>query len=114
MKTPWLNRIFPMANMKKVVAAQNERIVGYASSSYTSAKEAGRITNVDVSSELISQGVVEELIRTSLNFVKSSGTKTVLVTVPLKKEELVKKLRVLGFEKRLTMEGMVLELTGKD
>jgi ribosomal protein S18 acetylase RimI-like enzyme len=114
LKTPWLSRIFPMATMKKIVAAQNERIVGYASSSYTSAKEAGRITNVDVSPELVSQGVVEELIRISLNFVKSSGTKTVLVTVPLKKEELVKKLRALGFEKRLTMEGMVLELVRKD
>jgi ribosomal protein S18 acetylase RimI-like enzyme len=114
LKTPWLNRIFPMATMKKIVAAKDEKIVGYASLNYTSAKEAGRITNIDVSPELLSQGVAEELIRTSADYVKSSETKTVLVTVPLKKDELVKRLRALGFEKRLASEGMVLELTGKD
>jgi ribosomal protein S18 acetylase RimI-like enzyme len=114
LKTPWLSRIAPMSTLKKIVAVKNEKIVGYASLSYTTAKEAGRITSIDASPELVSMGIEEELVRMSANYVKSSGTKTVLVTVPLKKEELIKRLRALGFEKRLVMEGMVLELMRKD
>lgn len=114
LKTLWFNRIFPIANLKKIVAVKDDKIVGYASLSYTSAKEAGRITSIDVSPEFVSEGVGEELVRMGTDFVKSSGTKTVLLTIQSEKEELVKRLRALGFKKRLVMEGMVLELVGKD
>ena len=114
LRTPWFSRITPMSHLKKIVAVKYEKIVGYASLSYTSAKEAGRITSIDVSPEFVSEGVGENLVRMSANCVRPFEIKTVLATVPLNKEELVKRLRALGFEKRLVMEGMALELTGKD
>jgi len=114
LKTPLLNRIAPMSTLKRIVAVKDHKIVGYAPVSYTTAKEAGRITSVDVFPELISKGVGDELIRMSVDFVKPSGTKTVLVSVPSERKELIERLLALGFEKRLAIEGMVLELMRKD
>jgi len=114
LKTPWLDRIAHMSNSKKIVAVKDEKIVGYASLSCTTAKEAGRIWSIDVSPEFVSEGVREELVRMSANCFKPFGIETILATVPLKNEELANGLRALGFEKRLIMEGMVLELMRKD
>jgi hypothetical protein len=58
---------------------------------------------------MVSEGIEEELIRVGVNHIKSSGTKTVLMTVPLAREGLIQRLEALGFKKRLVMEGMVLE-----
>jgi ribosomal protein S18 acetylase RimI-like enzyme len=108
LKTSSWNRIARMSTIKKMVAIRDEKIVGYASLSCTTAKEAGRISTMEVSPQMLSKGI-EELIRVSINYFKPSGTKTVLVTVPLTREELLKRLESLGFKKRLVMEGMVLE-----
>jgi len=109
LKTSLWNRIIRMSTLKKIVAVKDRKIVGYASFSYTTAKEAGRIRNVDVFPDLALKGIEEELIRVGIDFVKSSGTKTVLVTAPLAKEGFIKRLEALGFKKRLVLEGMVLE-----
>jgi len=110
LKTSLWNRIARMSTERKVVAVKDGKIVGYASLSYTTGKEAGRIRNIDVSPDMGAEGIEEELIRTGLNYVKPSGTKVVLVTVPLTKEGLIKKLADIGFRKWLIIEGMVLKM----
>jgi len=109
LKTSLLDRMARMSTEKKIVAVYDGKIVGYASLGYTTAKEAGRIRSLEVSPELASTGIVEELIRKCVDYVKPSGTKTVLVAVPLAKEGLIKRLEALGFKKGFVMEGMVLE-----
>jgi len=109
LKTSFWDRVARMSSTKKVVATKDEKIVGYARLSYTTAKEAGRISGLEVSPEMISKGIEEELIRAGVNHVKPSGTKTILVAAPLTREGLIKRLEVLGFKKRFVVEGMVLE-----
>ncbi len=102
-------RIVRMSNTKKIVAVKDGKLVGYASLSYTSSKEAGRIRNIDVYPETASQGVEEGLIRTGVDFISSSGTKTILITVPATKGKSIERLKELGFKKRFSTEGMVLQ-----
>jgi len=109
LKTSLWSRIARMSTLKRIVAVKDEKIVGYASLSYTTPKEAGRIVSIEVSPEMVSKGIEEELIRVGVNYLKLSGTKTVLATVPLTSEELIERLGNLGFKKRFVMEGMVLE-----
>lgn len=109
LKNSLWNRLFRIATVKKNVAVKDGKIIGYASLSYTTSKEAGRISSIDVSPEMVSEGIEEELIRAGVNHIKSSATKTVSITVPLAKEGLIERLESLGFKKRLVMEGMVLE-----
>jgi len=109
LKTSLWSRIARMSTLKRIVAVKDEKIVGYASLSYTTPKEAGRIVSIEVSPEMVSKRIEEELIRVGANYLKSSGTKTVLATVPLTNEELIERLENLGFKKRFVMEGMVLE-----
>jgi len=109
LKTSLWNRIARMSTEKKIVAVKDEKIVGYANLGYTTAQMAGRIRNIDVSPNMVSRGIEEELIKVSMNHVESSGTKTLLITVPLTKEDLFKRLKALGFKELFVMEGMVLE-----
>jgi len=109
LRTSFWVRMFRVGTLKKIVAVQDGEIVGYASLGYTSEREAGRIGSLDVSSEMVSKGVAEELVKTGADYVRLCGTKTVLVEVALRNEELVKRLQNLGFKRRLVFEGMVLE-----
>lgn len=108
LKPSRLERIARMSTVRKIVAVIEEKIVGYAFLSYTTPKEAARITRIDVSSEMVSKGIVEEVIRESVNQFKSSGAKTILAIVPQTKEQLIEILETMGFKKRLVMEGMVI------
>jgi len=109
LRTPFWDRMFRFGTMKKIVAVQDKEIVGHASISYTSKREAGHINSLDISPEMVSKGVAEELVKTGANFVRSCGTTTVLVVVALTNEELVRRLENLGLKRRLVFEGMVLE-----
>jgi ribosomal protein S18 acetylase RimI-like enzyme len=109
LKNSFWNRLFRMSTMKRIVAVKEGEIVGYASASYTTAKETARIANIDVFPEMTSNGIEEELIRASVDFIKPSGAKKVLAIVPLTKGNLIKKLETLGFKKWIALEGMVLE-----
>jgi len=109
LRTSFWNRMARMASVKKIVAVKDEKIVGYASVSCTSKKEAGRVTSLDVSPEMTSKGIEEELLWAGASYAKSFGTKTVLVIVPLRNEELVERLEGLGLRKQIVMEGMLLQ-----
>jgi len=108
LRTSFWNRMARMASVKKIVAVKDEKVVGYASVSCASKKEAGRVTSLDVSPEMTSKGIAEELLRAGASYAKSFGTKTVLVIIPLRNEELVERLEGLGLKKQIVMEGMLL------
>lgn len=102
-------RIISMSKSKRTVAIKDANIVGYSSSSWTSTMEAGRIRNIDVMPGTASQEIEEILVKEGVDFIKSSGTKTVLITLPQAREVLIRRLENLGFRKRFFTEGMVLE-----
>lgn len=109
LRTPLWGRMARMGTVKRIVAVKDEKTAGYASVSYTSNREAGQISSLAVLPEMISMGIAEELVKAGANYVKSCGTKTILVVAPLRNEELAKTLENLGLKRRLVFEGMVSE-----
>lgn len=108
LKTSLVERIIHLSTVRKLVAIRDRKIIGYVHSSYTSAKQAGRIS-MYVPSEMMLQEIVELLVQAGLDHIKSGGAKTVLTTVPSTNQELIRRLKNLGFEEHLVVEGMVLE-----
>ncbi len=108
LKTSLMERIIHLSTVRKLVAIRDNKTLGYVRSSYTSAKQAGQIS-MYVPSEMMLQEIVESLVQAGLDHIKSGGAKTVLTTVPSKNQELIKRLKNLGFEEHLVAQGMVLE-----
>lgn len=111
LKSSLWNRVAGVSALKQIVAVKDGKIVGYASLSCRSPKQAGRMSRIVVSPDMTSEGIEVELLRVGVNFVKSSGARTVLATVPLTSRELVDKLETIGFKERLIFEGMALDAT---
>ena len=110
LKTSLLQRIFHFSTEKKIVAIQDDRLVGYAQASCTTPKEAGHIGYMHVSPEHKSSAIEKALINTAIGQVKQCGTKKIRTTVSTRKQELMETLTNLGFRKHLEMEGMFLEI----
>lgn len=110
LKTPLWRRIIHFSTERKMVAMQNDRIVGYAEVSYTTPKEASRIENVQVHPEHRSSGIEGALIAAAIDQIGQCKTKRIRVTVPAMRQELIEIFESLGFRKHLEMEGMFLEI----
>lgn len=108
LKTSLMERIIHISTERKFLAVREETVIGYVRSSYTSAKEAGRIS-LYVPSEIPLEEIVEILVQAGSDHIKTIGTKSVLTIVRSTKQELIDALKKMGFEERLTMEGMILE-----
>lgn len=110
LKTSFVQRVFHFFTENKIVALQDNRIIGYAQAIYTTPNEAGQIRNVQVNPEMRSKGIEEMLIHSGINEIRKIETKKIRGTASLKRPELITAMKRLGFEKHLEMEGMVLEL----
>lgn len=110
LKMPLINRLAHFSTDKKIVAKKLDEIVGYIHASYTTAKENGRITNIQVHPEMRLKGIEEMLIYASVNDIKKVGTNKVVATTLLERRELIEKMRELGFKKHLEIDAMVLNL----
>ena len=106
--SPW-QRVVRMGSSRKIVAVKDNKIVGYATAMFTTVGIAGRITNIEVHPEMVSEGIEEQLIQNGTDFLKTLGTKTLLVIAPLGRDATIERLTSLGFKKSYAMEGMVLE-----
>lgn len=106
---PLIKRILHFSTDKKIVAVQNETIIGYAEASYTTAKEAGRIRNIQIHPDMKSKEIEDLLIYAGVDHIKKVGTNKIIATTLSTKQELIEKMKQLGFKKSLEMEGMVLE-----
>jgi len=110
LKTPLLQRIFRFSTEKKIVAIQDDRIVGHAQAYYTTPKEAGRMGNIHVYPENRLNEIEKALINAAIDQIRQCGTKRILATVPTMRQELIETLKNLGFRKHLETEGMSLEI----
>jgi|GEM_PF-1223280 len=106
---PLIKRITRFTTDKKTVAAKNDRIVGYTEASYTTAEEAGRIRNIQLHPNMRSKGIEDILIYAGVDHIKNGGASRIIATALSTRQELVEKMKQLGFKKSLEMEGMVLE-----
>jgi len=111
LKTPLIQRVFRFSTGKKVVAVKDGEIVGYAEASYTTAKEAGHIKNVQVHPEVRSNGIEEMLIIAGIGYIRKVGTNKVMATTNSTRQKLIESMKQLGFEKYLEMETMVLQFS---
>jgi ribosomal protein S18 acetylase RimI-like enzyme len=109
LKTPLLNRIFHFSTEKKIVAIQDDRIVGYVNASYTTPKEAGHIGNMNVHPENRSSGIETALINAAINQIRQCETERILATVSAMRQEQIEALINLGFRRHLEVEGMFSE-----
>jgi len=110
LKTSFTQRIIHFSTDKKIVAVKNNKIVGYIEASYTTAKEAGRIGNIQVHPDVRSKGIEGMLIYAGVDHIKNVETNKVVATTLSTRLKLIEKMKQLGFTKRLEMEAMVLEL----
>jgi len=109
LKTSLWQQVFRIGTSRKTVAVKDAKIVGYATTVFTSTRLVGRITSIEAYLEMVSEGIEERLIQDGVDYLKTRGSKTVLVTVPLARKRIIERLVSLGFKKSYVMEGMVLE-----
>lgn len=109
LKTQLLKRIFYFSTEKKMIATQNDKIIGYTRASYTTPKEAGHIGDIYTYPENRSTGIERALINAAIDQIRQCGTKRIQATVSTMRQELIETLTNLGFSKHLEMEGMFLE-----
>ena len=109
LKTPFLQRMFRFAAQKRLVAVLGNRIVGYAETSYTTPKEAGRIWSIHVSPEHRLSHIERLLIEAAKNEIVEGGARRVRITIPTAKQQLIETVKGLGFKEVLVMDAMVAE-----
>lgn len=109
LKSSFIKRVVRFSKSMKVIAVKNNRIVGYAQASYTAAQEAGRIEDILVPPEMRLKGIEEMLIYAGAERIKKVGTNKVTVTTLLTRQELIERMKQMGFKEFLEMEAMILE-----
>jgi ribosomal protein S18 acetylase RimI-like enzyme len=109
LQTPLLQRMFSFATQKKLVALLGNRIVGYVEAAYTTPKEVGRISAIQVNSDDRSLGVEKLLIEAASNEIVEGGIGRIRLTATTTKQELIETVKDLGFKEVLVMDAMVKE-----
>ncbi len=111
LRTPFMRRLFGLANEMKLVAVDDGRIVGYAEASYTTPNEAGRVGFVHANAEGARMGVEKMLVNAARCEIEKAGVKRFRVVVPMTRLGLIGAVKGLGFKEALTVDGMVVELS---
>lgn len=93
---------------KRIVAMDNDILIGYADLSCTNNKEAGRIKNIHVLSRSQYEKILGAIIEEGLNHMKIVGANNVLTLVSQQDFKLIQFLEKMGFKRWLKMEGMIL------
>ncbi len=109
LKTPFWARLFRFVTQKRIVAVRAGKIVGSVLASYTTPKEAGSISSIQVRPEDRSRGIEKVLAETAIDEIRRGGVNRVLAMVPTTKPELVETLNGLGFREAMVLVGMYRE-----
>lgn len=109
LKTTSFERVFHLYDKEQIVASRDNQIIGYIEATYTTPEEAGQISSVQVHPELKGKGIEEMLVYAAASKVKQAGTEKVIGTASAQKPELIAAMMKLGFERRLELDGMVVE-----
>lgn len=106
--TFWL-RLFSFGSSKRIVALRAGRIVGSIVASYTTAKEAGGISSVQVRPEDRSHGIEKALLNAAVGEVRKSKAGRIVARIPTTRPELVETTKSLGFGEWMVLVGMSKE-----
>jgi N-acetylglutamate synthase-like GNAT family acetyltransferase len=109
LKTTSFERVFHLYDREQIVASRDNQIIGYVEATYTTSEEAGQISNVQVHPELKGKGIEEMLVHAAASKVKQAGTEKVIGAASAQRPELIAAMMKLGFERRLELDGMVVE-----
>jgi ribosomal protein S18 acetylase RimI-like enzyme len=110
LKTPFWQRLLHYSTQKKIVAVLDGKIVGYAETSYTTPKEAGSISSIQAVAQDRSSGIERALISEGIKEIRKGGANRIRVMVASSKQELIEKLKSMGFRESLVMDGMSVEV----
>lgn len=109
LKIPFWLRLFHFSTQKRIVAVKDGKIIGSVVAAYTTPKEAGNISSIQVRPEDRSQGIEKALVTAATNEIKKGGVSRILATVPISRQELIDVLKSLGFKETMVLVGMFRE-----
>jgi ribosomal protein S18 acetylase RimI-like enzyme len=109
LKTSILERLFRFSTQRRIVAVRARKLVGSVSAAYTTPKEAGRISSIQVRPEDRSRGVENVLVSAALNEIRKGGITKVVATVPTTRPEVIEMLNGLGLKGTMVHVGMARE-----
>jgi ribosomal protein S18 acetylase RimI-like enzyme len=109
LKIPFWLRLFHFSTQKRIVAVRDGKIIGSVVAAYTTPKEAGNISSIQVRPEDRSQGIEKALVTAATNEIKKGGVSRILATVPISRQELIDVLKSLGFKETMVLVGMSRE-----
>ena len=109
LKIPFWLRLFRFSTQKRIVAVRDGKIIGSIVAAYTTPKEAGNISSIQVRPEDRSQGIEKALVTAATNEIKKGGASRILATVPTSRQELIDVLKSLGFKETMVLVGMFKE-----
>jgi ribosomal protein S18 acetylase RimI-like enzyme len=110
LKIPFWLRLFHFSTQKRMVALRDGKIIGSIVAAYTTPKEAGNISSIQVRPEDRSQGIEGALVTAATDEIKKGGVSRILATVPTSRQELFEVLKGLGFKETMVMVGMSKEI----
>jgi len=109
LRTPFWQRIFHFGTSKRIIALRAGKIVGSVVASYTTAKEAGSISSLQVRPEDRSQGIENALANAAIGEMRKSKAGRIVATVPATRPELIEMLKRSGFQEAMLLVGMFRE-----
>jgi ribosomal protein S18 acetylase RimI-like enzyme len=109
LKTPLWLRLFRFSTQKRIVAVRAGRIVGSVVATYTTPKEAGNISSINVRPEDRSQGIEKALATAAINEIRRGGVERIVAMVRTKRPELIETLSGLGLREAVEMVEMLRE-----
>lgn len=109
LRTPFWIRLFNFGTSKRIIAVSGGKVVGSIVASYTTPKEAGSISSVQVRPEDRSHGIERTLLNAAIGEIRKSKTGRVVARIPAERVELVEALKGLGFSEVMVLIGMSKE-----
>jgi ribosomal protein S18 acetylase RimI-like enzyme len=109
LKASILERLFRFSTQRRIVAVRAGKLVGSVSAAYTTPKEAGRISSIQVRPEVRSRGIESVLISAALNEIRKGGITKVVATVPTTRPEIIEMLNGFGLKEAVVQVGMARE-----
>jgi ribosomal protein S18 acetylase RimI-like enzyme len=109
LKMPFWLRMFRYLTEERIVAVRAGKIVGSVLAAYTTPKEAGNISSIQVRPEDRSHGIEKALAESAIDEIRRGGVERIRAMVPTTKPELAETLNSLGFREAMVLVGMFRE-----
>jgi ribosomal protein S18 acetylase RimI-like enzyme len=107
LKSPLWMRLVRFSSQKRLVAVRANKIVGSVEVEYSTPKEAGHVSSLEVRPEDRSGGIERALAVAAIDEIKRGGVGRIVAHVPTSRPELLKTLNALGFTEAMALVGML-------